>query len=213
MTVKKIFKPVASAAEIPALFQNEGIVYNSLECVNWPGEYPDKPQVLFALAHTGGHILVHYKVEEPESRAVALEDLGPVWEDSCVELFLCPSGRGYYNFECNCIGTLLEAYGESRHGRIPAPLDTLASVDRFCTLERKPFEDRATGAWELALRIPATALFKDAIASFDGLKATANVYKCGDRLPRPHYVSWAPIQTPSPDYHRPEFFADLKFEK
>ncbi len=40
-----------------------------------------------------------------------------------------------------------------------------------------------------------------------------NVYKCGDALKTPHFVSLYPIETPSPDFHRPEFFRELSFEK
>ncbi|MDE5921249.1 MAG: hypothetical protein K2G82_06535, partial [Paramuribaculum sp.] len=25
----------------------------------------------------------------------------------------------------------------------------------------------------------------------------------------PHYLSWAPITTPQPDFHRPEFFGNI----
>lgn len=37
-----------------------------------------------------------------------------------------------------------------------------------------------------------------------------NIYKCGDRTETPHFLSWAPISTPSPDFHRPEFFRNVK---
>ena len=39
----------------------------------------------------------------------------------------------------------------------------------------------------------------------------ANVYKCGDLLPVPHFISWNPITTESPDFHRPEFFGQMRF--
>ena len=39
----------------------------------------------------------------------------------------------------------------------------------------------------------------------------ANFYKCGDMLSVPHYVTWNPVGTPKPDYHRPEYFGELKF--
>ena len=37
----------------------------------------------------------------------------------------------------------------------------------------------------------------------------ANFYKCGDKTAHPHYLSWSPIDTPKPDFHRPEFFGEL----
>ena len=29
----------------------------------------------------------------------------------------------------------------------------------------------------------------------------------------PHYLSWNPIETPKPDFHRPEFFGELKLQE
>ncbi|MDY3247127.1 MAG: carbohydrate-binding family 9-like protein, partial [Prevotella sp.] len=29
---------------------------------------------------------------------------------------------------------------------------------------------------------------------------------------QPHFLSWAPIQLPAPDFHRPDFFGQLLFE-
>ncbi|MBR3471266.1 MAG: hypothetical protein IKH22_01600, partial [Prevotella sp.] len=37
------------------------------------------------------------------------------------------------------------------------------------------------------------------------------VYKCGDCLSVPHYLSLFPITTERPDFHRPEFFQDIVF--
>ena len=40
-------------------------------------------------------------------------------------------------------------------------------------------------------------------------KLLGNFYKCGDATEMPHYLSWNPIQTERPDFHRPEFFGEL----
>ena len=39
----------------------------------------------------------------------------------------------------------------------------------------------------------------------------ANFYKCGDKLSVPHYLSWNPVTTEKPDFHRPEYFGLLEF--
>lgn len=36
-----------------------------------------------------------------------------------------------------------------------------------------------------------------------------NFYKCADLTTVPHYLSWSPVGTPSPDFHRPEYFGTL----
>ncbi len=48
--------------------------------------------------------------------------------------------------------------------------------------------------------------------SWDGIKAKANVYKCGDNLSKPHFLSWNPIHHPTPNFHLPEFFGTLELE-
>ena len=68
------------------------------------------------------------------------------------------------------------------------------------------------GPWGLDLLIPAAALWHNPGLDFKGLHARGNFYKCGDGLKVPHYVTWAPIATEKPDYHRPEFFGELFFE-
>jgi hypothetical protein len=39
----------------------------------------------------------------------------------------------------------------------------------------------------------------------------ANFFRCGGKTD-PQCAAWADIQTPQPDYHRPEFFQEIKFE-
>ena len=40
-----------------------------------------------------------------------------------------------------------------------------------------------------------------------------NIYKCGDKTAHPHFLSWAPIRTEKPDFHRPEFFGTAIIER
>jgi hypothetical protein len=60
--------------------------------------------------------------------------------------------------------------------------------------------------------VPISAFFLHKLSGFDGMTATGNVYKCGDNLPVPHFISWNPITTENPDFHRPDFFGQMKFE-
>ena len=100
--IRKVYLPEGfKASDIPELFAEEHIEFEKIDIVDWPEKYPYKPTVEFALAHTGTHILIDYRVVEKTSRAAAGEDLGKVWEDSCVEFFSSPDGKVYYNLECN----------------------------------------------------------------------------------------------------------------
>ena len=82
---------------------------HAIDCVNW-SEYPYAPKATFRVAHSDDAVAVMFEVEESHVRAVALDDNGPVWEDSCVEFFVAaPDGEGYFNFEVSCIATALAA--------------------------------------------------------------------------------------------------------
>lgn len=214
--IRKVYLPDAGfkAADIPELFQEEGIQYEKIDVLNWPDKFPYKPLVEFALAHTGREILIHYRVVEKTSRAAAGEDLGKVWEDSCVEFFSSPNPADglYYNLECNCIGKVLLCCGADRHARVPAPADVLARIQRWSSLGSEPFAETAAGPWEVCLIVPVEFYFNHKIKTLDGVEIKANFYKCGDLLETPHFLSYAPIDTPDPDFHRPEFFIPVAFE-
>ena len=75
-----------------------------------------------------------------------------------------------------------------------------------------PFTERLEKTrWNLALIIPVEAFFHHAIISLEGMPMRANFYKCGDKLTKPHFLSWQKITVDHPDFHRPEFFGSLLF--
>ena len=181
-----------------------------IACVNWPEAFPASPEVSFGIFHSGDVLHLRFSVREDAVRAVCDADGGRAWEDSCVEFFFAPRPDGiYYNLECTCIGKVLLCRGTGRDGREPLPEALVQGIRRRASLGPEPFGLRAEPtAWELELDIPAATYGLD---SFEGLHARANFYKCGDLLPVPHFLSWAPIDTPNPDFHRPEFFDELSF--
>ena len=213
LLIKLIVASAVDASAVPALMDAQHIEWNAIDCVNWK-EYPYQPIVKFRAAHTGDAILLHYQVTEASVRAVALADDGRVWEDACVEFFLSPEGNDfYYNFECNCATKLLLHGGPAGSERPTASEEVLKSVKRWSSLGTEPFEERVGECtWEVALVIPASAIFRHEIETFNGKTMRANFYKCGDELQTPHFLSWAPIELPKPKYHCAEFFGELVFE-
>ena len=181
-----------------------------IACLNWPESFPYCPEVSLDIFHSGGALHLHYHVQEQAVRAFCATDRERVWEDSCVEFFFAPREDGiYYNLECTCTGKLYLCRGAERHGREVLPEQAYAGIVRRPSLGTEPFGLReAPTAWDLALDIPAATFGLD---SFTGLQARGNFYKCGDSLPVPHYLSWAPVGTPKPDFHRPEYFDKLIF--
>ena len=205
--------PRVTAAVVSAHLDRMSVPYNVIGYADWMTEYPYKPNARFRIAHTGTSILLEYSITEDSVRAVAAHDNGRVWEDSCCEFFFAPADDGlYYNIEANCAGRVLVGCGEGRAGRTHAPSTTVALIDRWSSLGDKPFEEReGVCSWRMALVIPVGVFFRHEIKSLDGMQSKANFYKCGDKLRRPHFLSWSEISTDKPDFHRPEFFGDIRF--
>ena len=179
-----------------------------VDCVNW-SEYPYKPSVTVRLGYSSSALAVLFEVEEEHLRAVTMEDCGPVWEDSCCEFFVAdPAGNGYFNFEMNCVGTLLAAKRQSQTVFEFLSETQLAEIQRFSSLPHAQIDSVGAGQkYWIAEVIPFSILgLGEAPKSI-----MANFYKCGDKCKTPHYLSMAPINTPSPFFHCPEFFQEVKF--
>ena len=179
---------------------------DTIASVNWPSEWPYAPQVRFRMAHNGERLFVRVEVEEEHIRATKTEPNTAVCEDSCVEMFVSlGEGHPYFNLELNCIGTMLAAHRMVRPAKTPLTAEQIASIVRRTSLEAVPQDNKQGGAWWLEMEIPF------ALLGAEGVPATlkANLYKCGDCLKTPHYLSWSPIEAPKPDFHRPEQFGTL----
>ena len=177
--------------------------------VNWPEAYAYQPDCHVAVARSRTHLAVRFRVTGLDLRATALEDNGRSWEDSCVECFLQhPTDGTYINFELTCIGSLLASRRRSRDESTPLPAETLARVKRFSSLPHRPFDESGSiHSWTVAMLIPFELIGVDPEQLPTVLRG--NFYKCGDLTAHPHFVSWNPVGTPQPDFHRPEFFGEL----
>lgn len=177
--------------------------------VNWPEAYRYRPDCSVAIARSETCLVLLYRVTGLDLRATALEDNGRSWEDSCVEFFVeNPTNGSYYNFELTCIGSLLASNKLSpRETRRFTP-EQLSRIKRFSTLPHEAIEEKDTvRSWTVAMLIPFDLIGVDPDALPEKLRG--NFYKCGDLTAHPHFVSWNPVVTPKPDFHRPEFFGDL----
>ena len=183
----------------------------AVDQVGWPEEFPEKPDCVFRIGRSRTHLAVLFHVTGRDLRAVHLEDNDPVWQDSCCEFFVQdPADGTYYNFEVNCIGTLLGAKGAGRQGRIPRSPQELQRVRRYTTLPRQPQSlSGETVSWSVALVIPLCLIGISPGQEPAALRA--NFYKCGDKTPHPHYLSWNRVGTPHPDFHQPAWFGTLTF--
>ena len=219
------------------------VALHPVACNNWAAEYPYAPQVGFRIFHDGERLYLRFEVRESCTRALVEQDNGEVWTDSCVEFFLTldegegenegenegekkrkeekeddkedkKGETGYYNFECSCAGRLLLAFRKRKPEPEYAPPETMRSIERIPSLGSACFAEReGDNRWTLTLAIPAAALFRHRLRSWSGVEARMNLYKCGDGLSRPHFLSWMPVEAPAPDFHRPECFRTVKFNR
>ena len=183
-----------------------------ISCINWPEKFPEKPQAGFRMAHNGTELFIRFTVKENSTLAKIKEDNGEVWTDSCVEFFLALDDTGYYNFEFTCIGKALLGFRKERPNAIHATLELMQTIKRFSTLGNSNFEEKSLKEpWELTVAIPTSALFRHQVQQWKGLAIKANLYKCGDHLSTPHFLSWVPIDTAGPDFHVPRCFTKMTF--
>ena len=179
----------------------------SVDTLNWPSEWPYAPFCGGRIARTKDALLVDFRVSGLDLRALNAQDNGRQWEDSCVEVFIeDPSGSSYYNFEINALGKVLACTGPQREGRVKRSAEQMESILRISAINA-PCELEGLHSWRVAVAIPLRLIGVDP-EKLPG-KLRANFYKCGDKTAHPHFVSWSPIDTPSPDFHKPEFFGEL----
>ncbi|MBI9061194.1 MAG: hypothetical protein JEZ14_04360 [Marinilabiliaceae bacterium] len=180
----------------------------SIDVVNWE-TYPYKPEVSFKIAYSEDALYVKFSVVEKAVRAINDQPNGSVWEDSCCEFFCDFDGKGYYNLETNCIGTQLLGWGNGN--REHADAKVINSIKKLSSLGTEPF-DVKTGEfnYEIVMAIPASAFYAHQLSFKKGMCFRANFYKCGDKTPDAHFLSWNPIEVEQPNFHLPEFFGEVE---
>jgi hypothetical protein len=185
---------------------------HTIDNVNWK-EFGYKPGVRFNIAYSTREILLKYYVKEDHFRAEKTESNQMVCEDSCVEFFVSPAEDGvYYNFEFNAIATCLMGSGKGRSDSKVAPVEVIAGIRRLTSgMPKTEKEISGNILWDITIAIPYEVFFHHKVTNLRGKSFKANFYKCGDKLSVPHYITWNPVGTSQPDYHRPEYFGLLKF--
>ena len=187
--------------------------FQFIETINW-SDFPYEPEVKFKIAYCQDLILLKYYVNEESIRAKETRVNGDVYKDSCVEFFISTQKKNpYYNFEFNCIGIPHVGYGPGRANRAPIDSETLKLIKVRSSLGNQSFDEKTGGhQWEMMIVIPKECLTHDKDITLKGMRAHANFYKCGDETSKPHFVTWNPVGTETPDYHQPPFFGELYFE-
>lgn len=151
-------------------------------------------------------IYIHQRATEAHIRAMHHSPLVQVCEDSCMEFFFCPmpgDGR-YFNFEWNLNGCLYLGFGTGRHHSVRLQPTEPTTLFDF-------HSNRTADGWEIFYKIPLSfiQLFFPDFRLQTGAAIRANCYKCGKLTAHPHYLTWNPSTSPTPDFHRPRDFGEM----
>lgn len=165
-----------------------------------------------------------FQVQDRWVRAQAMNYQDQVCLDSCVEFFVQAVGApGYFNFEVNCIGTLLLSYIEDPRRRstgfvkaTPVRTQDAALITIESSIKQRPFlpEHTEPFTWNVDVSVPFeifSAYFPNFQIPRPGTEWRGNFFKCADETSHPHWASWAPIGEEL-NFHVPRYFGKLVFE-
>jgi hypothetical protein len=193
----------------------------AIELTNHMGDKPAHfPKVQAKIGYDPANIYVIWRVEDNYVRAVAAKHQGPVCRDSCVEFFFTPGAdttRGYFNLEMNCGGTMLLNYQTIPwQNVVELTAEELAKVEVAHVMSKivEPEIAKPT-VWTVEYRFPIELLAKympSAVKPAPGVQWRVNLYKCADATSHPHWLTWAKVDRPRPDFHQPEYFGEVKFK-
>jgi len=192
----------------------------ALKLENYMGEMPSHfPPTFVKLQYDAHYIYLIFKVNDQYIRAIETKTHGRVWEDSCVEFFFTPGADteiGYFNFEANCKGVYLFQYhltAENQSGFVSSKDCSEISISHSIKKDVS-IELTEPQIWSLEYRIPIKILsnYMKVDKPETGTIWRANFYKCGDKTSHPHWLTWAPVHYPKPNFHLPEFFSQIQFE-
>lgn len=192
-----------------------------LELTHYMGEKPEHlPKVQAKLLYDSANVYVIFRVEDRYVRAVARNHQDTVCKDSCVEFFFAPemdTAKGYFNLESNCGGTILLNFQTIPRKDIRR--FELSDIEKIEIAHSQPKivdpEVTEPTVWTVEYRLPVSILSKyrpEVTPPAPGVKWRANFFKCADQTSHPHWLTWAKVHRPQPDFHVPADFGVLEFK-
>lgn len=192
----------------------------SLELHNYMGQAPGfQPVVQAKMMYDDENLYVIFQVNDRYVRCITNLINGPVWEDSCVEFFFSPDNdlpERYFNLEVNCGGIPLMHYNI-----IPGKNTRILEAGEISIIEiahslPQSIDPELTDpvTWTIEYRIPLILVekYSGLTRPGPGVEWRANFYKIAENNSNPHYITWAPVVNPVPNFHLPEFFGMIKFQ-
>lgn len=169
----------------------------SVESIHWEPDNGCRMQAQVLWSDEGLH--VHLFTTEKDIRAENHSPYDMICEDSCMEFFFRPDEDDdrYFNFETNLNGWFYLGIGHDRFDSVRLFPD---NQKELLDVQPRKTED----GWETYYTIPLSFLriFFPGLTFESGKKIYCNFFKCGDFTVHPHYMSWNPMSTEEPDFHR-----------
>jgi hypothetical protein len=216
--VKSISSPIDLAANW------EDAVWKNAETASVNFFYPESsdhhPVTHVRLLYDLNGIHGIFRVEDQYVRCLHSRFQEDVWQDACVEFFVKPKFEaGYFNFEMNCGGALLNYYiidptpvgnGFINFVKLPPEDGSLVQITTTMPALIDP-EISTPVTWVLRFSIPFTLLEKyvGPLGTVTGQEWRANFNKCAENNSHPHWATWNPL--PEQNFHSPDYFGRLIF--
>lgn len=183
---------------------------HKIECRNdWPGTR-DGVDVSFIPSYNDDGIQITFTTKGAPLICNHFVNQAAVCADSCVEFFIMTDVEGVYiNFEFNILGYINASRRTGRHDSTPLTVEELAMIKTIPTYHADGpfvFDDLEDDTWIITVNIPWKLI---GVKPDAGTILKGNFQACSDDANPPYYLTWSPIATPQPDYHRPEFFGDI----
>ena len=166
-----------------------------------------RPETAAYVSRNGEGLHVRMVSFEKETRVRTCMDNGPVWCDSCMEMFLMPfpDDERYINIEINPAGAMVMDLHRTRREKEELVFRYRKNLGLAVFSE--------AGSWSAEFKVPFRMLREIFGSSYEhgcGSVLYANFYKCGDETQTPHFGMWNEIESDRPDFHRPEYFGRLE---
>ncbi|MBE0582472.1 MAG: carbohydrate-binding family 9-like protein [Desulfofustis sp.] len=180
-----------------------------------PAHFP-RTEVKMGYNATAVHLM--FRVEDQFVQATARQHQDSVCVDSCVEFFFTPgpdSSIGYFNIEMNCGGVMLFHFhpGDETEAQVipPADCERLRKTHTLPRLVQPEIDEPVTWLVDYSLPLSLLARYCPVCEPRPQVVWRANFYKCADGSSRPHWLAWAPVDFPKPNFHLPRFFGTVVF--
>ena len=192
-----------------------------LDIALYMGDKPKfMPKAQAKVLYDDNYLYIIFRVSEKCAKAVEINNNGKVWEDSCVEFFVTPDGdisKGYFNFEINCIGTILN-FHQTRLDVNAVQVDQSLITQMNITpslAKGKPIDPEIPGLTTWTLDIVFPMPYSKNTTLWLNPRPVSNGELISTNVPKP---TLTPIgshgrssKNPTPQFHLPEYFGTLEF--